>query len=929
MSMADERESSEAGPAPVEAVSVGELIRRRTGRSADPWQLSLVQRNEVWDEVRMARLLDSLLAGYPIGGLLVCRVLQGGSILVQTAEGREARRADEHVSQLIDGQQRVNALVCLFSTAGAYGRFFLDMTAPRDTEDVVTKRSAKRATTRYIRWSAFGEFVDGKRDGERGRFLDLSRLSEWATHVGPAAVDAAAVAVERDPRVCLEVLKQIDPGFTDDLDPGALKVAADRTRRLIDTWRLPRIPVQHLVLDQPSDVLQVFTRINTEGVQVAGEDIFFAGVKTLWPGAEQAVYRVVRDVPTVSRMTALRVLSRLASVQVDQGDMLPLRVDRLNGAKGDRLITALEGLASSSPELHRMRLVTSALTSGSHLGHGLRLVDAQLFDHVLAWAAVNESIESVAELTAWLPGVATYLVGATAYRYLTVLRDTFSRLAFREALAAGVLGEPFPLERVVAASRRQWPDLRVGQRSIQSGPVEVSGNATLFLSILQDVPFDLPPGRQVEWDHIYPQALASRMRWRGLDGTGYLQHHPKRHYVWHGANLSALDAVLNLAASDLPPSDRFEFLATLPDATRRLPTRWPEDGFLSAAERGALLDAERLIWAGDLDAGMARFEAYVEGRAERIRAEILARFPALEAFAREASIDPYTFDDRPIPPALIRIPIVAAASVAALTAVGSAPAEGDGSGILSADELRSIAYEFLRDKDPDRSSGEHYYDVLHAAEAYGLVAHGDGAPRVHGILSNARELFTSLRYGRFTWVERPDTGRRYWVLRTDRANRSRLWSEVTQGRLRQGWGEVDDQDLRQLQAVARSGGVWTETQRAAIRNRRMLSSEPNSIQVGDLIIVPHMPAESRISVVRAVGPYAYGEAAGWPEYRHILPVELLSDPGGIDLNSPAISRRLRASLGNQHRMWNIDPVGPDVERLVAGLRTRIAHQATP
>ena len=42
-------------------------MRRRTGHSPDPWQLALVQRSLVWDEVRIARLLDSLLAGYPIG----------------------------------------------------------------------------------------------------------------------------------------------------------------------------------------------------------------------------------------------------------------------------------------------------------------------------------------------------------------------------------------------------------------------------------------------------------------------------------------------------------------------------------------------------------------------------------------------------------------------------------------------------------------------------------------------------------------------------------------------------------------------------------------------------------------------------------------------------------------------------------------------
>lgn len=154
-------------------------------------------------------------------------------------------------------------------------------------------------------------------------------------------------------------------------------------------------------------------------------------------------------------------------------------------------------------------------------------------------------------------------------------------------------------------------------------------------------------------------------------------------------------------------------------------------------------------------------------------------------------------------------------------------------------------------------------------------------------------------------------------MRTDRGNRSALWAELAQGRLRQGWGWADDQDLRQLHAVAQAGGVWTETQRAATRNRRMLSTEPNSVQIGDLVVVPHMPAENRISLARVVGLYEFGPAEGWADYRHVLPVELLSGASGLEVNSPTISRRLRASLGNQHRMWNIDPVGPDVERLAA------------
>jgi hypothetical protein len=709
----------------------------------------------------------------------------------------------------------------------------------------------------------------------------------------------------------LAILRAIDPEFTEVLPADVSVLAAERTRRLLDIWQTESIPVQQLVLDEPSDVLQVFTRINLEGVNVAGDDVFFAGVKTRWPAAEQTVARVVREVPAIQRrLTGLRVLSRLASIQVDQGDMLPLRVDRLNGNKGAKLIAALEDLASSGPQLPRMSALSKALTDDSGLGHALRLVHDDLWDHVFGWAAVNPVADDAVLLGSAAKEVGTYLLGATAYYYPTVLRETFSRMAFRESVAAGHAGEPFPIERILAAARRQWPLLRIGQRWVPAGPVEVSPNARLFLSILQQLPFELPPGREVEWDHLFPQALAARMRWRGADGLQRLQHHPDRGHVWHGANLWALDGPLNLAASDLWPSAKFEMLASLPDAARRLPAMWPDTGFLDPAERDALLDAEQHIREEKVDEGTKRFAAFVVARAERIRAEVLRRFPKVALFAANGSIDPWAFEDRPIPPELIRADLVLAPPTR------QAPEEALPDGLLSTNALRAIALEFLRERDPERARGEHYYDILHAAQDVGKVSHGDPAPRIHGVLSNAPELFVSLGRGRFTWVQQPETGRRYWVMRSDRGNRGILWAELQQGRLRQGWGWADDQDLRLLRQVALAGGTWSDSQRVAVRNRRMLSVEPNSIQIGDLVLIPHMPAERRVSLARVKGAYDYTPAGTFQDYRHVLPVELLTGRGGIDLNDPVISPRLRSSLGNQNRIWSIDPVGPDVEAMV-------------
>ena len=117
--------------------------------------------------------------------------------------------------------------------------------------------------------------------------------------------------------------------------------------------------------------------------------------------------------------------------------MLPLRIDRLKGDKGRRLVRSMEALVSQGPELARMQAVSEALIESSGMGHALRLIDASLLDHVLGWAAVNPQVGDTEQLRGMVPAVEAYLVGATAYQWPSTLRDTFDRIAFREALAAG------------------------------------------------------------------------------------------------------------------------------------------------------------------------------------------------------------------------------------------------------------------------------------------------------------------------------------------------------------------------------------------------------------------------------------------------------------------------------------------------------------
>jgi len=646
----------------VQPRSVAELIASRLD-PVDPWRLALVQRHLVWDEVRMAHLLDSLIAGYPIGSLLVCRVREAAHVLVERDGTRKAEEVQSGTWQLLDGQQRVNALVSIFSEDGRFGRFYLNMLRPRVPEDVITRRRDKRRALDYIVWRS--DDVGAAEPPEpRQHYLDLSRVHVWAADRSQHDILAIAEQLQRDPIPVLGLLDDIDPAFADELSKAEQIAAAARTRALLRAWAEPAIPVQHFTVDSPSDVLQVFARINLAGVRLDGEDVFFAAVKTEWPDAEEHLDRVAAASPLLNRITALRLLARLASRAQSRDDLLPLRVDRLNGPKGRLLVRTMERLAADdSPVLGRIGVLGRLLTTESEVGYGLRLVNDGLLDHVFGWAAVNAEAEDEEAVRREVPSIEAYLLGAHGFRYPTIFLDGFLRLGFAEAVAAGSGGDPFPTERIIAGARRRWPGLRRGQRFVVDIADDdarrhfLDQNAGLFLSVVQRIPYSMPHRdpvdptlgkRQVEWDHIYPQARADRMRVpKGVGGRPI--HHEDRRLVWNGGNLWALDRPINNFASASFPSAKFELLGRLPDPERRLPSAWPavDDRAITPAERADLLEAEGLLAAKDVEGAMPLFRRYAVARALRLYYAVVDRYPAIQRFAPSALIGEEAFEEAP------------------------------------------------------------------------------------------------------------------------------------------------------------------------------------------------------------------------------------------------------------------------------------------
>jgi hypothetical protein len=163
---------------------------------------------------------------------------------------------------------------------------------------------------------------------------------------------------------------------------------------------------------------------------------------------------------------------------------------------------------------------------------------------------------------------------------------------------------------------------------------------------------------------------------------------------------------------------------------------------------------------------------------------------------------------------------------------------------------------------------------------------------------------------------------RYWIMRVDhREAKNFLWNELKAGRLRQGWGYREDQNLDTIAARKKKGAALTDEQQDTWRgNRRMLGSEPDSIQKDDIVLVPHLPEDRHWSIARVVGPYRFEIPNAPKDYGHILPVELLSEDRPVGFHAKGVAAELRQTMHNLSRLWNVDHLGAHVEQILRDLR---------
>ncbi|MFY0606419.1 MAG: hypothetical protein JXR10_06885 [Cyclobacteriaceae bacterium] len=143
----------------------------------------------------------------------------------------------------------------------------------------------------------------------------------------------------------------------------------------------------------------------------------------------------------------------------------------------------------------------------------------------------------------------------------------------------------------------------------------------------------------------------------------------------------------------------------------------------------------------------------------------------------------------------------------------------------------------------------------------------------------------------------------YWGYRINKNNIDFFTQELHQGRLRQGWGYDERQNLRNMTLDEGAG-----------RNLSMY----NKVKKGDLLLIPHLPKWGVVAIVEATDDwfthYEFSIDSELGDYGHVFPAKFLKS---FSRQNAVVSGNIRSTLKNPSRFWNISHYSLDIEKVLS------------
>ena len=264
--------------------------------------LPAIQRDFVWEREQIARLLDSILRGYPVGIALLWETyedIQFRRFEHDYQPGKPAVFKDNpgknKLQLVLDGQQRLQSLFLAIKGTYEGQILYLDILSGKKQDDISAKRF----------WFWFGAKEEGEKwNQEVFNHLALppeQRPSDFAI----CYYVRVAELLSMNGKARKELVRKIRGplGLNDEeVERAELNFDAFNRALTIDQNILKAsivdqdLPTNHADRKELADVLEMFIRVNTGGTPLNNAELIFSMLKLGWKESAEALPEFVREI---------------------------------------------------------------------------------------------------------------------------------------------------------------------------------------------------------------------------------------------------------------------------------------------------------------------------------------------------------------------------------------------------------------------------------------------------------------------------------------------------------------------------------------------------------------------------------------------------------------------------------------------------------
>lgn len=450
--------------------------------------LPAIQRDFVWKADRIEKLFDSLFRGYPIGVVLLwdtTEAIQYRTFVADYKSGAVAAyevNDGETVQLVLDGQQRLTSLYIALRGSLNGRKLHFDILSGRSSDDASEEKFSFKFMTpeeaRARNAEAVADNDEGALPSHHVALVDFS---------GPSA-----------PKSKLARQLKKDFGLSDDDEDRVRDNLHRPVSVMTETGGLLQEQIIDAGLPQSSadrktvfDILEIFMRINTQGINLTRSDLILSMLRLHWPDATDALPKFIADVNTKSSIQidsdfVIRCIFSVAGLGTRLDIGLLRKVEYVERVKDAYMRTTAAIRSAVDFAQDECRIGSVKLLNGLNT----------LVPVVHFLAARKKPVVAPTERADLRRAI--YLIAFSGV--LTKHSDSRPGGLIREALGGKVAGFPYDrVARYVTAKTR-----------IENADNQLSGNhVPLALALVQNRTDGktLYARNVVETDHIFPRAM--------------------------------------------------------------------------------------------------------------------------------------------------------------------------------------------------------------------------------------------------------------------------------------------------------------------------------------------------------------------------------------------------------------------------------------